>query len=335
MQKNWRRIVTAVVSVAMVIILVALFLPGCAGGGTTTPTPGEKTRMRFAGLGVGGFIYTACVAAADLVNKYSPNLELAVEASVGSILTPRMIEGDEVPIAGGSNSGEYASTHAPNDNYQTNVTKVRRLAVLATSVQAVFCLASKTNINSLSDLAGKKVGLGSETSPAGQNGKQLLEVNGITAQIGFNTDLSELLDKIRDGIYDAAIHSVAHPWSGLLDLASTQDVKFIPLTDAELQKFLDVSPSSIIASIPANVYPKQTQVYKGIGGIQTIDASSTLMSEAQGYEILKILDEHFQEFQTAVPSVNAFYDYEAWKAPGVPLHAGAIKWLKEKGVNVP
>ena len=95
---------------------------------------------------------------------------------------------------------------------------------------------AESDIQSINDLAGKRVSVGAPGSGTELNARAVLESNGISYEdftpqrLNFN----ETADAIRDGDIDAGFWSVGPPTSSILNLAATRDIRLISLSDEEI-----------------------------------------------------------------------------------------------------
>ena len=186
--------------------------------------------------------------------------------------------------------------------YSKPTTKVRRFFIHAQFLFAAFCLKGK-QISRLADINGKTVGLGPEGTPAAKNAEALIKTLGIKCNFRNNPTATELIERVRDGLYDVGMYSTGHPWAGLLDMTSSMDVRIFGLTADEQQKFLKAYPINLAGAISANTYRGQIEEVRSFGSLAGFAASSDLPEDIV-YEILTTLEKNYKQLLVAAPAAD-------------------------------
>jgi uncharacterized protein len=290
--------------------------------------------LKYAGGADGSGTYRSGLAIASIVNKYSPRIKIFVQITPGTAVTPKMIQAGQVDMAAGSQSGETESIKGLELYKGNPVTNMSRLFVWGMSSYVIFSPAEK-NIFTIRDLVGKRVGIGAKTQPTGKTCETVFQALGIADKVkySFNTSAEEIGERIKDGIYDAGFYGVAMPWGVLSDLVQTRKMRIIGIEGEDLDKAVAaVTPRYGKVILPANIYPDQ-KAFPTLGALQTTCVRSDL-DESVAYEIIKILETHFDEFVMAYPPSKFFFmEMNLQKMAVAPLHPATKRWLKEKGVK--
>ena len=87
--------------------------------------------------------------------------------------------------------------------------------------------------------------------------------------------------------------------------------------------------------IPANVYKNQTEPLNVFGHVSAVAAPTTL-SEEIVYEMFKAIVENREMQEEVYPQLKNYDYFELINdTTPIPLHPGVIRYLEEKGIEVP
>jgi hypothetical protein len=116
-----------------------------------------------------------------------------------------------------------------------------------------------------------------------------------------------------------------------MDLASARDISIIPIPDDKFQAMRKLNPGYTKLIIPAGSYPKQTQDVPTIGYATHLVARCDLPEDVV-YKVLKGMVENQADLAAITQSMAANTPKSMAEDVGVPMHKGAIRFYKEKGV---
>ena len=191
-----------------------------------------------------------------------------------------------------------------------------------------------TGIKSVADLRGRKVSLDEPGSGTLVDARLILSAFGLSEK-----DLKaeyfraqQVADSLKDGTIDAFFSVSGWPQSAVADLAATVGIELVPIAGPEVDDLIARFPFFSTEEIPDNAY-------KGVVGVKTVSvhaiwATSSKQSEELIYKVTaalwnpatrKLLDSGHAKgreirLETATTGV------------GIPLHPGAEKFYKEKGI---
>lgn len=191
-----------------------------------------------------------------------------------------------------------------------------------------------SGINSVADLKGKVVSLDEPGSGTYVDAKLILEANGlstsdVTAEALKGGAASEAL---RNGKIDAFFVVAGYPTGSLVELASAEKIKLVPIDGAAAKTLTDKYGFFSQSDIP-------TGTYEGVEGTSTVAVGAQWYTSAKQDETLiynitkalwnketrKLLDVGHAKGKTITPET-------ALAGVGVPLHPGAEKFYKEAGL---
>ncbi|MCL4767971.1 MAG: TAXI family TRAP transporter solute-binding subunit [Hyphomicrobiaceae bacterium] len=190
-------------------------------------------------------------------------------------------------------------------------------------------------LNGIKDLKGKRVGIFQAGSGTQVVVLELLKIYGITKNDIQAAELNaqQSADRMADGQLDAFFIVGGSPLAGIAQLAATKGMEIYELTDEERAAFLKVVPYYYDDVIKAGTYEGQTKNIKTVAvGAQWV-VSSDVPADLV-YEVTKALwnDNTRKLFDAGHAKAKDIQLTSALKAVNTPLHPGAEKFYKEKGV---
>lgn len=196
----------------------------------------------------------------------------------------------------------------------------------------IFTLAD-SDINSLSDLAGRPICMGTAGSTSDNAGRGVIKTLGIEPKSISLLASTDQVNALKDGTVDAAFAVTGSPAPWLLDLQTTHDFKFIPYTEEEFAKLFEAFPFWSTDVIPGGTYTCVADDYETISFWNYIVADKDL-SEEMIYDMTKATFENTDHMLNVDVSA-AGITLDNLNKITTPLHPGAYKYYTEIGVEVP
>ena len=211
---------------------------------------------------------------------------------------------------------------------------VRGLASLYANMIQIVALEG-SGITTLEDLRGKRVSVGAPGSGTEVNAAAILNANGMTyddieeQRLNFN----ETADALANGDIDAGFWSVGAPTSSILNLATTNSIVMIELSDAEIAAARAADPIFAQTTLDAGIYD-------GVGattvlGVPNVLVVSSEMSDDLAYAITSAMFENIEDLRAVHPAANQTTVEFTLAATPIPLHPGAIRYFEEIGASIP
>jgi uncharacterized protein len=309
------------------VVLTAsmLLLPGfgrAAGAATVNLSVG--------GASTGTWIYGFSVALAEILNREVPDVKLTVISTPGSIAHYPMVERGQVQLATGSSHSDYWALHGL-EMFKTKHTKARLMLPATVTVTHVFALEA-TDIKSMSDLNGKRVGMGTSGSPGPIMCGQILKTLDIKANMVWSS-VDEMLELFKDGRVSAAMWNSGAPWSGLMDIATVKPVRLIGFTSEETKRLGQAYPYAAPGVIAKSTYGWLKADVPTISPYADWLASIDVPADTV-YKLTRAAWEHWGEVVKAVQGAGTVTMADVVKE-GVPIHPGAVRYYEEKGIKIP
>ena len=191
-------------------------------------------------------------------------------------------------------------------------------------------------INSIYDLNGKPYVMSPGTT-GGRLSRMFLESLGIKAEYKL-MGISSGIDAMKAGSVDA-FYRIGPLDSSILEIQSTMDVVFLPVTKDDLAKFEKAWPYHALEyTLPANTYEGQTEPVLCLA-YACGDYSHTKVPEDVIYKIVMSAYKNRKEIAESVPITRDGNWQDMWNQTvnfmEVPLHKGAIKAYRELGFTIP
>lgn len=224
---------------------------------------------------------------------------------------------------------------AYNGRAQFDGTPIKNLRALGALYPETVQLVTRANsgINSIKDLKGKSISSGAPGSGQYQLLTDLLRVNGLTrADVKEDSSsFSQAVDKIKDGNLDATLITAGVPTAAVTDFALGHNLRIVPIAGPELDVLLKEQPFYTKVTLPANTYRGQTEEVPTIA-VLAVWATHDGVSDDMAYQVTKALFENLPIMgQVHVQGKNISLD-TAMAVGTAPIHPGALKYYKEKGV---
>ena len=192
-----------------------------------------------------------------------------------------------------------------------------------------------SGINSWDDLKGKRVNIGNPGS--GQRGTMevLMAAHGTKAgDFAQATELTstEQSKALCDGKIDAYGYTVGVPNAGVAVATDGCDARIINLASGVEKKLVNDNPFYAFATIPKGTYKTSDSDVTTFGVMATF-VTSTETADDVVYELVRAVFENLDDFRKLHPAFKNL-DPKQMITDGLsaPLHSGAVKYYKEKGL---
>jgi len=299
-----------------------------------------KTFITIGSGGYTGTYYPVAVGIANLINENLRDIRANAISTGGSLFNVIAIQTGNVQMAMAQNDTcYYAFTGTVVDTVIGKpADRVRGMAALYKQPVHIM-VRNGAGIASVADLRGKKVYVGDIGSGTEQNTKLILKTYGLTYD-----DLGEVVhgkagaasQLLIDGKIDAMFFSAAVGSSAFVRTAQEGDITFLSLDQQHLDTLKRKYPFYSQLTVPAGTYPKQTQPFTSVA-VSSLLVVSADLPEEDVYRIAKLLFiDKLDEFKAIRPVLARYFSLDkALEGMSIPLHKGAARLYKERGVPIP
>lgn len=316
---------------AMGCMLVFTFL--VAGTASVAADAENKTEMMMGTATTGGFTYIWGSAAATILNKYIPSINVTAQITTGGSENLVRIVNGEMPmgIAGSNVVEEFY-----NGNPKRNIKPHKELRTIWTSKSTIFSVIVYKNspYKTLEDLKGKKVSIGNKGGSACESILTFLDALGMGGnyfKLQYLT-MDESLNAMSTKTIDAFFTNTSDPHTAMTQVFMLPGgTRFLDLPQDKIDMLLKKVPYLSPATRKAGTYKGQDSDVKSVGSPYAL-VTTDKMPEALVYQIAKVLDEHYDEWVDIAKNVDGSTIEATIGGAYAPLHAGVIKYAKEKGL---
>ena len=305
--------------------------------------PGSATAQqsqRFMTIGTGGVTgvyYPAGGAICRLVNRdrAKHGLRCSVESTGGSVANVNLLKSGEIEFGVAQSDVQFNATKGQGQ-FQKDGAYGDLRAVFALHPEPFTVVARKeANITKFEDFKGKRFNVGNPGSGT------LASMNELLAAMNWTMKDFALASELRpdehgpalcDGKIDGFFYAVGHPSANIQDPTTICGAKLVSLTGPAVDKLVKEKPFYAMATIPGGMYPNNpnpTTTY----GVQATVVSSAKVPDEVVYVVVKTVFENLDEFKKLHPALANLKPEDMVKnGLSAPLHPGAAKYYKEKGL---
>ena len=297
--------------------------------------PASAQQLSIATGGTGGVYYPIGGGFAEMINEHIEGAQATAEVTGASVENMGLIMRGDADMALALADTVYQAYTGTGDFDGRQIENTRALASVYPNAVQLVTLA-ESDIQSIADLAGKRVSVGAPGSGTELNARALLEANGVNYEdftpqrLNFN----ETADAIRDGDIDAGFWSVGPPTSSILNLAATRDIRLISLTDEEIANAQEAEAVFAPYELAAGMYDGMDEAVQTIG-IPNVLVVNSDMDEELAYQLTQLLFENTDELIAVHPAANDTTIEFTMNSTPVPLHPGALRYFEEVGAEIP
>ena len=297
--------------------------------------PASAQQLSIATGGTGVVYYPIGGGFAEMINNHIDGAQATAEVTGASVENMGLIMRGDADLALVLADTAYQAYTGTGDFDGRQIENTRALASVYPNAVQLVTLA-ESDIQSIADLAGKRVSVGAPGSGTELNARALLEANGVNYEdftpqrLNFN----ETADAIRDGDIDAGFWSVGPPTSSILNLAATRDIRLIGLSDEEIANAQEVEAVFAPYELAAGMYDGMDEAVQTIG-IPNVLVVNADMDEELAYQLTQLLFENTDELIAVHPAANDTTVEFTMNSTPVPLHPGALRYFEEVGAEIP
>lgn len=295
------------------------------------PAAFAQERYTIATGGTGGVYYPYGGAMASVLSDAIEDSQWTAEETSASVDNMYLIESGDADLA-------FTLSDTAFDAGQGNApfeTAIDAVSIVTLYNNFTHLVVNKgAGIESVEDLAGKKVSVGSPGSGTEVIAIRILEAAGVTDITREQLGAGESAAAMKDNLLDAYFWSGGLPTASITDLVATPnlDVGFIA-TDMYLDQLKEQYGDFYgVDTIPAGTYGDAQEDLKVIV-VPNVLVANASMDEELAYNIIKALFDHKDTLVAAHPTANDLTLESAQCSAALPYHPGALRYLQENGIE--
>ena len=250
------------------------------------------------------------------------------KASVENLNLLQEGKGEIAFVLGDSAKDAWAGNE--DAGFKNKLDKLRIIgAIYPNYVQIV---ASKgSNIKTLADLKGKRISVGAAKSGTELNARAVLAAAGMSYKDLGKVEylpFAESVELIKNRQLDATLQSAGLGVASLKDLANSVEINVVAVPADVVKK---MGAPFIPGTIPAETYKGQTAAVSTTAIVNYLVTRKDV-SDATAYQMTKLFYENLAALVAAHSAAKDINVKDAASNPPLPLHPGAAKYYKEKGL---
>lgn len=292
----------------------------------------DVNRLKLATGGTSGVYYPLGGAIGQTVGEKSDGkFSVTAQSSGASGENMRLVQDGEVDFAIVQND-VADSAYNGTEPFKDKFGKVRALGRLYP--EYLHIVASKdSGIKSIDDFKGKKISVGARGSGNELNCRQFFDIYGLNYDniTPIFLPYGETADQFKDRNLDAFVFTIGTPNPAIVDITTAQDVNFIPMEGGKVDEIVAKFPYLVKDAIPANTYKGQEQPVPTLS-VQAILVANEDMPDDVAYELTKTIYENTESIAKAHNKGAEINLENARDGVTIPLHPGAEKYFREKGL---
>lgn len=282
--------------------------------------------------GTSGVYYPMGVALAKIYTDKVQGVRPSVQATKASVENLNLLQSGrgEVALTLGD-SLKSAWTGDAEAGFNAPLDRIRGIAAFYPNYIQIVALRS-SNIRTLADLKGKRLSVGAARSGTELNTRAVFAAAGLTykdlAKVEY-LPFGESVELMKNRQLDATLQSAGLGVASIRDLANSVEINIVEVP-ADLVK--KIGPPFLPATIPADTYKGQSAPAATAAIVNFLVTRSTLSDEIV-YNLTRAMWENIGELAAAHSAGRSIKIETALEGMPVPLHPGAERYYREKGLK--
>lgn len=308
--------------------VVAVGMMACALGA------GEARADEFINVltgGTSGVYYPLGVALSEIYGKNIPGVRTQVQATKASVENLNLLQQGKGEIAFALGDSVKAAAEGDAEaGFPQKLDKLRAIAAIYPNYVQIVA-SQDSGIKSFADIKGKSLSVGAPKSGTELNARAIFGALGMSYDDLSRTEylpFGESVELIKNRQLDATLQSAGLGVASIKDLASSVPITVVAVPAEVAQK---LGAPFQAATIPAGTYQGQQEDVPTLA-ITNILVTRSDLSDDEAYQMTKQLFEHLDQMVAAHNAAKAIKLEDAIKGLPVPLHPGAARYYKEKGL---
>lgn len=282
--------------------------------------------------GQSGVYYPLGVAMAQLYAQKIPGVKATAQVTKASAENMNLLQAGRGEVAWSlADSVSDAWEGNAEAGFTKKLDKLRGLSATYNNYIQIVANAD-AGITSLDDLKGKRISVGAARSGTELNARAILKAAGLSyddfAKVEY-LPFGESVELMKNRQLDVTLQSAGLGVSSIRDLATAVKIVVVPIPKEVVEKVGKAAYQPGV--IPANTYAGQDQDLP-TAAIPNFLVTHSDVPEELVYEMTKTLYENLGSLQSAHNAAKAIELKNAANGMPVPIHPGAERYYKEKGI---
>ena len=313
--------------------MISRWVAAAAAVATVLATPAAHAQGFINVLtgGTSGVYYPLGVAIGKIFTDKIPDVKTQVQATKASVENLILLQQGRGEIAFTLGDSLKAAWEGDEEaGFKSRLDKLRTIGAIYPNYIQIVATAD-SGIKTLADLRGKSLSVGAPKSGTELNSRAILAAAGLSYKdIGKVEYLpfAESVDLMKNRQLDATLQSAGLGVASLKDLSTSTEISVVSVPKAVVDK---IGPPFVSVMIPANTYTGQDKDVPTAAVINYLVTSSAV-SDDLAYQMTKLIFESLPELANSHAAGKEIKLETAATGSPVPLHPGAIRYFREKGL---
>ena len=312
------------------MLAAAAFALGLAPALTPVPAKAQEFINVLTG-GTSGVYYPLGVALSEIYGEKIEGARAQVQATKASVENLNLLQQGKGEIAFAlGDSVKMAAEGNTEAGFPGKLDKLRGIAAIYPNyIQIVASQAS--GVKTLADLKGKSLSVGAPKSGTELNARAIFAAAGMSYDDLGRTEylpFAESVELIKNRQLDATLQSAGLGVASIRDLSTSVPINVVAVPAETVEK---IGAPYIAVTIPAGTYDGQGEdvATAAVGNMLITHAD---VSDEIAYQMTRQLFENLDKLTAAHAAAKAIKLEGALTGMPVPLHPGAERYYKEKGL---
>ncbi|WP_316174159.1 MULTISPECIES: TAXI family TRAP transporter solute-binding subunit [unclassified Bradyrhizobium] len=309
------------------IVGLALFVAGLA----YSPVAKAQSFINVLTGGTSGVYYPLGVAIGKIYSDKIPNVKTQVQATKASVENLILLQQGRGELAFALGDSLKSAWNGEEEaGFKSKLDKLRTIgAIYPNHIQIVA--TGDSGIKTLADLKGKSLSVGAPKSGTELNSRAILAAAGMSYKDLGKVEylpFAESVDLMKNRQLNATLQSAGLGVASLKDLSTSSEITVVAVPKEVVEK---IGPPFVATVIPAGTYKGQDKDVPTAAVINYLVTNATV-SDDLAYQMTKLIYESLPELANAHAAGKEIKLESAVQGSPVPLHPGAIRYYKEKGL---
>lgn len=281
--------------------------------------------------GTSGVYYPLGVAIGKIYGDKIPDVKTQVQATKASVENLVLLQQGRGEIAFTLGDSLKAAWEGDAEaGFKNKLDKLRTIGAIYPNYIQIVATA-ESGIKTLADLKGKSLSVGAPKSGTELNSRAILAAAGMSYKDLGKVEylpFAESVDLMKNRQLNATLQSAGLGVASLKDLSTSSEITVVAVPKETVDK---IGPPFVSVIIPANTYTGQDKDVPTAAVVNYLVTSSAV-SDDLAYQMTKLVYESLPELANAHAAGKEIKLATAATGSPVPLHPGAIRFYKEKGL---
>jgi uncharacterized protein len=297
----------------------------------SAPVAGAQQFVNVLTGGTSGVYYPLGVAIGKIFSDQLPGVKTQVQATKASVENLILLQQGRGEIAFALGDSLKAAWEGDEEaGFKSKLDKLRTIGAIYPNYIQIVATAD-SGIKTLADLRGKSLSVGAPKSGTELNSRAILAAAGLNYKDLGKVEylpFAESVDLMKNRQLEATLQSAGLGVASLKDLSTSIDIAVVAVPKEVVDR---IGPPFTSVMIPANTYAGQEKDVP-TAAVTNYLVTSTAVSDDLAYQMTKLIFESLPELANSHVAGKDIRIETAASGSPIPLHPGAIRYYKEKGV---